>query len=95
MTRHHHLLGLVLVAITGFGGLVGCTKPSDENCRKALQNMQVILGTENLNDKSGMEGEVRRCKGGSRREAVDCAIKAKSLEDLRACDFMKIPDKKK
>jgi hypothetical protein len=91
MTRHH-FLGLVLMVAAGLGG---CTKPSDENCRKALQNMQVILGTENLNEKTGMEGEVRRCKGGSSREAVDCAIKAKTLEDLHACNFMKLPDKKK
>lgn len=93
--KRHHLLGIVLVVVMGLAGLGGCTKPSEENCRKALQNMQSILGTENLSEKTGIEGEVRRCKGGSSREAVDCAIKAQSLDDLRACKFMKIPDKKK
>ena len=89
--RHLHLVGLVLVMLTG----ASCNKPTDENCRKALQNMQSLLGTENLNAKAGVEGDVRRCKGGSRREAVDCAIAAKTLDQLRACDFMKLPDKSK
>ena len=41
-----------------------------------------------------IEGEVRRCKGGSSKEAVECAIKATTIEELRACEFMKVPDKK-
>jgi hypothetical protein len=71
--------------------LAACNKPSEENCRKALHNMQHLMGTENL-DTSGFEGEVRRCKGGSKTEAVDCAIKATTMDELRACDFNKLPD---
>ena len=79
------LLGLALVLS------VGCNKPSGGDCRKAIANMQVLLGTEHLAHDSDIEGEVRRCKGSSKKKAVDCAIAAKSIDDLRACDFMRIP----
>jgi len=83
--------------IIGLGvclGLVACNKPSDEDCRKAITNMQALLGTSNLTEKGGIESEVRSCKGGSSKEAVACAIKATTLDELRACDFMKVPAKK-
>jgi hypothetical protein len=56
--------------------------------------MQSLLGTEYISKNTDMQGEVRRCKGGSSKKAVSCAIAAKTLDDLRACDFMKVPDKK-
>lgn len=75
---------LVVVAIVGAGA---CDKPSTEDCRLAIANMQLQLGTEAVGKNSDIEGEVRRCKGGSTREAVACAIKASSLAELKACDF--------
>lgn len=87
----HLLIGLV--AVLGLG-TAACNKPSDEDCRKAITNMQALLGTTNLNEKGGIESEVRSCKGGSSKEAVACAIKATTLEELHACDFMKPPAKK-
>ena len=57
--------------------------------------MQHLLGTENIAKNGDNEGDVRRCRGGSSKDAVACAIKAKTMDDLRACDFMKVPDKKK
>lgn len=77
---------LLLVAVLA----VGCNKPSKEDCRKAIENMRSLMHTTQL--QTDVEGEVRRCNGGSKKEAVDCAIKAKSLADLRACKFMHIPD---
>lgn len=71
-----------------------CSKPSEDDCRKALANMQFLLGTEQVAKNTDMQGEIRRCKGGSSKEAVKCAIDAKTLDDLRACDFMKAPEKK-
>jgi hypothetical protein len=83
---------LVLAMLTVLG-LTGCDKPTPEDCRKALLNMQHILGTESLNTDSTLEGEVRRCRGGSKRAAVACAIKAQTIDELRACDFEKVPGK--
>lgn len=79
---------LAVLAVLAFGA---CSKPSEENCRKALANMKHLMGTENLNDAESLEGEVRRCKGGSTRKAVACAIKAQTLDELRACEFYKVP----
>ena len=89
MTR---IASLVLATVTVLG-LSACDKPKPEDCRKALLNMQHLLGTENFNTKADLEGEVRRCRGGSKRTAVACAIKAQTLDELRACDFEKVPGK--
>ncbi len=85
-------LGLILGLGLGLG--VGCSKPSEDDCRKALANMQSLLGTEFVSKNEDIQGEVRRCRGGSSKKAVECAIQAKSLDDLRACDFMHVPEKK-
>jgi hypothetical protein len=81
---------LLILAVLALGA---CDKPSPDSCRKALLNMQHLLGTENPNDPAGLEGEVRRCRGGSSKEAVECATKATTLEELRKCDFFKVPAK--
>lgn len=77
------LFVLALVA-----GAAACNKPTVEDCRQAIQNMQKLLGTDATAKISDTEGEVRRCKGGSSKQAVACAIKATTLDDLRACKFI-------
>ena len=85
MTR----LVMLMVAVIAFG----CTpKPSEEECRKAIANMQTLMGTETLSTHEMVESQVRRCKGGSSKKSVECAINAKTLDDLRACDFYKVPE---
>jgi hypothetical protein len=85
------LQSFVFAALTA-ATLIACNKPTDEACRKAIGNMRTLMGTDNLRDNDGIEGEVRRCKGGSSKKSVECAIKATSLNDLRTCDFFKVPD---
>ena len=86
MTRISLLLVVVFSA-------AACNTPSDSACRKAIQNMRSLLGTDSPTNQSDIEGDVRRCKGGSRKKAVECAGNAKPLDELRACDFMKVPPK--
>jgi hypothetical protein len=69
--------------------LGACDKPTPESCEKALHNMAVLMGTDNLDTPAEMQGEVRRCRGGSTKAAVDCAIKATTLDELAKCDFEK------
>jgi hypothetical protein len=78
-------LGLVLCLL-----LAACDKPTEENCRKALLNMEALLGTDNMGASGALEGEVRRCRGGSSKDAVACAMKATTLEELEKCDFTKV-----
>jgi len=85
MKRSFALAASLLLGLLG----AACSKPSADDCRKALANMQHLLGTENLSKTADYEGEVRRCKGGSSKEAVQCAIKAQSLDELKKCDFYK------
>ena len=79
----------MLLVVIG-AALAACNKPSEESCRKALLNMQRLLGTETLDSAPGaLESEVRRCKGASTKKAVECAAKAETIEALAACDFVK------
>jgi hypothetical protein len=88
MDTMKRLLFIMLAA----GALAACNKPTEENCRKALSNMQRLMGTENVRDPELIEGEVRRCKGGSKKGAVDCAIKAQTFDELKHCNFYHLPD---
>jgi hypothetical protein len=73
--------------------IAACDKPTPENCRKALLNMQHLMGTDTFTTgNGGIEGEVRRCRGGSTKKAVECAMAATSLDELRKCDFYKVTD---
>jgi len=84
----------IAIVVTGIGGTVGlgaCDKPTADDCRAAIVNMEKLLGTDNITTTSKTsqnESEVRRCKGGSTREAVACAKAATTLAQLKACDFM-------
>lgn len=83
MKRFVLVFGLVL-------SFTGCNKPTEESCRKAISNMKSLLGTDSLN--SDIAGDVRRCRGGSSKKVVDCAIAATSQDQLRACGFpLKVP----
>jgi len=85
MKRFALVLGLVVLA-------GACDKPTEENCRKALTNMRALLGTES--PEADKEGDVRRCKGGSTKKTVECAMNATSIEQLQACGFFKAAVKK-
>ena len=76
---------LVLAVLASLGA---CNKPTPEECRAAILNMEKLLGTEAAARNVDNEGEIRRCRGGSSKEAVTCAGKAATLEDLKACAFM-------
>jgi hypothetical protein len=79
---------LVVVAIVGAGGAAACQKPTAEDCRQAVNNVRKLYGTENIAKDDDTEAQVRRCKGGSSKKAVACAIQATTLAELKACKFM-------
>ena len=75
---------LVLAALAPLGA-GACNKPTPEDCRKAITNVERLLGTEAAARSADNDGEVRRCRGGSTQENVACAIKATTVEELKAC----------
>ena len=79
----------VVALVAGFGLLAGCNKPSEEACKKAVINIKRLHNTDNLSGTSDLDGEVRRCRGGSTKESVECAAAAQTLEDLNRCAFNK------
>jgi hypothetical protein len=85
MKRFAVVLGLLMLA-------GACDKPTEENCRKALANMRTLLGTESPD--TDLAGDIRLCKGGSSKKTVECAMKATSRDQLKACGFFKTPPKK-
>lgn len=89
----HARMRMVIAALGLASALGACNKPSEENCRKALGNLRQLLGTDKLTLEQGsLEGEIRRCRGGSSKKSVECAINAKTIEELRACNLVKLPD---
>lgn len=79
---------LLAVAVMAPLGTGACNKPTAEDCKQAILNMERLLGTEAAARNVDNDGEIRRCRGGSRKEAVACAIKATSIDELKACAFM-------
>jgi hypothetical protein len=66
--------------------LAGCkNKPSEESCKKAIDNMRRLLGTSTYT--ADTSADVRRCRSRSSHASVDCAGNAKTLDDLHKCEF--------
>ncbi len=86
--KQQSFLRMVMVTVWAatVAGSSACNKPSPESCRKAILNIQVLLGTDKSLGNFDLEGEVRRCRGGSTRKNVQCATNATSIEELRKCE---------
>ncbi|MGE0548051.1 MAG: hypothetical protein AB7O24_22335 [Kofleriaceae bacterium] len=80
MMRRIGQLALICGAIVS----AACNRPTEDNCRKAILNVQSLYGTETTNQ-ADFESQVRLCKGGATRKSVDCAIQAKTVAQLEAC----------
>ena len=66
-----------------------CNKPTPDECKKALTNMQELMGTEAVNTPASIASATRRCRGASKKESVNCAAKATTLDELKQCSFYK------
>lgn len=81
------LLFLLIVATAA------CNKPSEDDCRKAVERIRELTGTNKLTDApDDVEGAVRSCRGSATKESVKCAMEAGSLEQLERCGIMKKED---
>lgn len=80
---------LVLAVIAGGA----CNKPTADECREAIVNMESLLD-EGAAKNFDIEGEIRRCRGGSTKDAVACAAKAKTKAELDACSFRTVKSTK-
>jgi hypothetical protein len=78
------LVLLVVLASVGCGN-----KPTEEQCKKAIANIQKLSGIDSTTDETETLAAIRKCRGQSTREAADCMINAKSLDELDGCEAKK------
>jgi hypothetical protein len=70
---------LLLVAVAA------CSKPSVEDCRKAVLNLQRLRGLDDSPQAPEPEATVRRCRSTASTETVKCLIAAKTVAEADAC----------
>ena len=75
--------GIVLGAVL----LSGCNRPEADECRRAVENIRALYGVTDMPGQNSLENEVRKCQAGSTKKQVACALKATTVEALKACDF--------
>jgi hypothetical protein len=78
------MLRTVLFAVV-VAAVAGCSKPSEEDCRKAVLNLQRLRGLEGSAQAPDPVPAVRRCRAGATRETVLCLINAKSASEADRC----------
>ena len=79
-----------LVCIAVFAALaaltLGCNKPSEADCKKAVSNIRFLTGTTRDDFGVKPEAAIRSCRGNASKASVKCAIKATTLEELEQCE---------
>jgi hypothetical protein len=81
------LLAPLLAGALAFAGCDSCsTKPSTEECEKAIENVRRIRSLEGADVGADPRAAVRSCRGNSNKETVRCFVAARTEEDLRACE---------
>jgi hypothetical protein len=81
---------LLFVALVFAGS--ACNKPSEDDCRKAIEKIRELTGTDKIEGTEDVETAVRSCRGSATKESVKCAMEASSLEQLERCGLMKKED---
>lgn len=84
------LRALFFIGLTGLAGLAGlsaagCSKPSEDDCRKAVLNLQKLRGLDLSAQAPDPERAVRNCRATGSTEMVKCLIAAKTAAEADAC----------
>jgi hypothetical protein len=61
-----------------------CDKSSENDCQKAVDNINKVLGI--TADRDETAPEVRKCRAQWKKAAVQCAMAAKTKEEVEACE---------
>jgi hypothetical protein len=64
--------------------LAGCSRPTEEDCRKAVLNLQKLRG---MDPKQGPDPEVavRRCRASGDSKSVKCLMAARTAAEADQC----------
>jgi hypothetical protein len=71
--------------LIALAGLLGCGRPSEEDCRRAVLNLQRLRGLETDPQAPDPEAAVRKCRSTGNRDTVQCLIAAKTPADADTC----------
>ncbi len=77
---------LLTLLIAAAASAMGCNKPTDDECRKAVSNIRRLTGTANSSFGADPQAAIRSCKGNASKESVHCMMNAKTVEDLQKCE---------
>ena len=75
-------IGLILALICAGA----CSKPSHEDCRKAVFNLQRIRGLDSSSHAPDPETFTRKCRATGDPKIVKCLIDAKTEADVTRCE---------
>ncbi len=75
---------LALLALLALPLLSACNQPKEEDCRKAIANIDRIAGR--TADPAEEAAAVRKCRGSASKKAVQCWIAAQTQDDLERCE---------
>ena len=73
---------LLLLAVLA---LAGCSRPTEEECRKAVMNLQKLRGLDSKQQAPDPEVAVRRCRTAGDTKSVRCLIAARTSAEADAC----------
>ncbi len=76
----------VVLALVITAGSAGCSKPSHEDCRKAVLNLQRIRGLDQSSHAPDPEAFTRKCRATGSPDVVRCLIAAKTEADVARCE---------
>jgi hypothetical protein len=79
-------IATILLAGSLLTAACGSPKPSEERCRLAVDNIRAVNRLEKADVGAKPDTMVRSCRANSTREAVECMISAKTVEDLQKCE---------
>jgi len=79
------MIRVLLVALLALAGAAGCNKPSESDCKKAVEHIRKLHGTEH-EDPSIERAAVRSCRGNASKDAVKCILAAQDEAGLQACE---------
>lgn len=79
MTR----FGAVLIGLCLLGACD--TKPSEESCEKAVENIRKLTGQSHTEMGADKRAAIRSCRAQSSKDTVECMAEARTAEELFAC----------
>jgi hypothetical protein len=77
---------LPILALLTIPLAVGCDKPTEEQCRKAVVNIRKLTGTSQSDFGADPQAAIRSCRGNASKQSVICMMEAKTVAELKNCE---------